>query len=507
MQGVGLFQVSDKEYYKVYKYGGLAILFYKVKPEPESQALIEISNASRINPGKDETLLERVMRKSDSFLSSDDLLEKAEKALDKIANHLGHNNILEQVHALIAVVVPIWVALRIQDERFVESQERSTRYVEFRELYIPEDIKENEEAFSIFISSANKLLGVYKATFNEMVERLKEKYKKENGNEPSSEYIKTVIEPTARDLVRGLLPMGMETVVYFSTNAKVLENITKKLLAEADKTCHIVGEGLKQVISENLPSVSKHLDPSPFEAVYFNNIRKLNQTFKEPIIKSFDEERVEIDGIDEDKLIKEIARIAKSTNDGDISMDEVLGYIKPLTIKREGKYDTLNNTIFNVGSILFDFDVSIGSLRDLQRHRDTIKNYVIDDSVVYLPKEIIESKMFEQIKQTLSEIADARRKLSEMGFVGAAKLLIPLATGAKMTMHMGLGEAIFIIENRSTKEAHPEYRHIALEMLNKLSEKYPNITKAAKIFVNKEEQAYSRIEKENTDKTNRELLF
>jgi len=505
MQGVGLFQVSDKEYYKVYKYGGLAILFYKVKPEPESQALIEISNASRINP--DETILERVMRKSDSFLSSDDLPEKAKKAIDKIANQLGHNNILEQVHALIAVVVPIWVALRIQDERFVESQERSTRYVEFRELYIPEDIKENEEAFSIFISSANKLLGVYKATFNEMVERLKEKYKKENGNEPSSEYIKTVIEPTARDLVRGLLPMGMETVVYFSTNAKVLENITKKLLAEADKTCHIVGEGLKQVISENLPSVSKHLDPSPFEAVYFNNIRKLNQTFKEPIIKSFDEERVEIDGIDEDKLIKEIARIAKSTNDGDISMDEVLGYIKPLTIKREGKYDTLNNTIFNVGSILFDFDVSIGSLRDLQRHRDTIKNYVIDDSVVYLPKEIIESKMFEQIKQTLSEIADARRKLSEMGFVGAAKLLIPLATGAKMTMHMGLGEAIFIIENRSTKEAHPEYRHIALEMLNKLSEKYPNITKAAKIFVNKEEQAYSRIEKENTDKTNRELLF
>jgi len=131
----------------------------------------------------------------------------------------------------------------------------------------------------------------------------------------------------------------------------------------------------------------------------------------------------------------------------------------------------------------------------------------IDDSVVYLPKEIIESKMFEQIKQTLSEIADARRKLSEMGFVGAAKLLIPLATGAKMTMHMGLGEAIFIIENRSTKEAHPEYRHIALEMLNKLSEKYPNITKAAKIFANREEQVYSRIEKENTDKTNRELLF
>jgi hypothetical protein len=44
-------------------------------------------------------------------------------------------------------------------------------------------------------------------------------------------------------------------------------------------------------------------------------------------------------------------------------------------------------------------------------------------------------------------------------------------------------------------------------MLNRLSEKYPNIIKAAKIFVNTSEQAYSRIEKENADKINKQLLF
>jgi len=295
--------------------------------------------------------------------------------------------------------------------------------------------------------------------------------------------------------------MGMETVVFLSSDAKTLENITKKLLAENDKTCNIMGKGLKQVILENLPSISRHLDPDPFEAVYFNNTRKVNQTFKEPIIKSFEDEGVEIYGISKDMLIEEIAHIAN------ISRDNVLNYIEHLTSERQGKYDALNNTVFGVGSISFDFDVSIGSLRDLQRYRDTIQNYFIDDSVIYLPKEIIASKMFASIKQTLSEVADARRKLSEMGFADEAKLLMPLATGAKMRMHMGLGEAIYIIENRSTKEAHPEYRHIALKMLNILSEKYPNIIKSAKIFVNTSEQAYSRIEKENADKINKQLLF
>jgi len=501
MQGDILFKLSEREHYRLYEYGGLAIIYYKIEPEPESQAFVEISNASRINPKEGETLLKRVIRKSDSYLSKENLIEKARQALDEIVNQLGHNNVLEQVHTLIAIVAPIWVALRIHDERFLASQERSTRYVEFSELYIPESIKENEEALSTFISEANKLLNIYKSAFNEMVEILKEQYTKENKNEPDSEYIKIVIEPTARDLVRGLLPMGMETVVFLSTNAKTLENITKKLLAENDRTCNIMGKGLKQVISENLPSISRHLDPDPFETAYFNNTRKVNQTFRKPIIKSFGEEGVEIYGINEDTLLEEIAHIAN------ISKENVLNYIERLTSERRGKYDALNSTVFGIGSILFDFDISVGSLRDLQRHRDTIKNYFIDDSIIYLPKEIITSKLFESIMQTLSEVADARRKLSEMDFTDEAKLLMPLATSAKMRMHMGLGEAIYIIENRSTKEAHPEYRRVALAMLNRLSEKYPNIIKVAKIFANRDEQAYSRIEKGNTDKVNKELLF
>jgi len=124
MQGDDFFKLSDRDHYKLYEHDGLAIIYYKVKPEPESQAFIEVSNASRINPEKGENLLKRVIRKSDYFLSTENLIEKARQSLDKIVNILGHNNILEQAHALIAVVAPIWVALRIQDERFIASQER-----------------------------------------------------------------------------------------------------------------------------------------------------------------------------------------------------------------------------------------------------------------------------------------------------------------------------------------------------------------------------------------------
>ena len=151
--------------------------------------------------------------------------------------------------------------------------------------------------------------------------------------------------------------------------------------------------------------------------------------------------------------------------------------------------------------------VSVGTLRDLQRHRDAIKNYEIDDSIIYLPKEIIESDAFASINQALSEVASARKRLSEMGFVDEAKLLMPFATGARISMHMGLGEAVYIVENRSTKEAHPEYRRIALEMYDRLNERFPNIMAAIRTFVDTSEQVYSRSEKEDTGNINKELLF
>ncbi|MGC8647867.1 MAG: FAD-dependent thymidylate synthase, partial [Candidatus Micrarchaeia archaeon] len=472
------FGVEDFHAYKLYQHGQIAILYYRLDPDPESLAFLDVANASRLKPKEGETILQRVMEKSDSMLEDGSKLlaiekllrgnaqkeslekvlgregnPKARKALENIVNVLGHNNILEQSHALIAVIAPISAIMNMQDERFVSSQERSTRYVEFNELYIPESLHNDSEALRIYKEAAAMLDNAYNMAMKELTEKLKMLYVQKEHREPESSYMETIIVPSARDLCRGLVPLAKQSIVYFSANAKSLESITRKMLASEDPTSNLVGMGLAQVIRENMPSFSKHLYPTDFDKLYFKSIKRFNLSNNAPIVRDFESERVELLGLaKEEQILEGIAKFAG------IERENALQYIEEISSKRSGKYDTLNSTLLGIGSLLFDIEISIGSLRDLERHRDAIKNYWIDDSTCYLPRELIESSSFDFVKSAIENAAMARRKLSEMGYTGEARLLVPLATGARLLMHMGLGEALYIVENRSTNEAHPEYR-------------------------------------------------
>ncbi|MGC8662705.1 MAG: FAD-dependent thymidylate synthase [Candidatus Micrarchaeia archaeon] len=518
------FKLFNKDGYKLYEKGKIAIVFYKLDPDPESLAYLDIINASRINPKSDESLLEKLEQKSNMILEESSRLymakkalergagaeelkgilekdgsEKAREALDKILNVLGHANIMEQSHALIAIVMPILQAMEMQDEAFIASQERSTRYVRFSEYYIPESISSNGEALNIYRGAIERLDEAYVLAMGTIEKKLVNEYTKESGREPDKEYIHNVIEPNARDIARALLPASKMTVVFFSTNAKNFEKLTKKMLASPNNVSRIVGDGLRHVIEDNMPSFSRHLSPDEFEEVYYRNVKKFSLYNCDSEVRGYDKEVVKLYGSSEEEMLESISKISG------VEREKILDYIREATSHRKSKHDALNKTIFGVGSLLFEIDISMGSLRDLQRHRDTVKNYEIDDRICYFPKQLIESDEFEQINKAISEAALARKKLEEIGFGEEAKLLLPLATSAKFYMQMGLGEAIYIMENRSTKEAHPEYYNIAKKMKSAFEEKYPNILKNIKHFIGEEE--VSRINKKGTENVNKEYLF
>ncbi len=526
MTGESLFSVVDKDSYKIYKNGQIAIVYYKIEPDPETLAYLDVANASRLSPKEGESLLDRLLKKSDSILAQGRIhgietalrqerldkneLEaalkkegnaKARSALDNIVNVLGHNNILEQSHALVAIIAPISAIMNMQDERFVSSQERSTRYVKFDEFYLHDSVLRDSSALRIYKEAIGMLDSAYNIAMDELTGRLEALYDQKEHHMPNKDYIDTIIVPSARDLCRGLVPLAKQSVVYFSANAKTLEAITRKMLASKDPINNIVGEGLAQVIMENMPSFSKHLAPTDFDKEYYNTIKKFALTNEAPKIMDFGSEQVHLNNMtNEEELLRGIASFAG------IEKSEALEYIKELSSRRSGKYDALNSTVLGMGSMLFGIDISMGSLRDLERHRDAIKNYEINDSICYLPGELIGGNSFAYVKSAIDNAAMARKKLSGMGYAEEAKLLLPLATGARLMMHMGLGEALYIIENRSTKEAHPEYRRIAIEMWNALRGSYPSITSAMRSFVMEGSSAFSREERGNGS-TNKDLLF
>ncbi len=477
------------------KQGMPAAIFYKIEPSTEALTLMEVSNSSRISPKEGETLLERVKRKSEDMLSN--YGEEAREKLENIIYALGSNNIKEQAHVLIALVAPIYTIMKVQEETLgFASQERSTRYVVFKEYYVPKSIEQSNEAKELYISAIEKLQNAYGKLSEMLKTELEEEYKAKNGHAPTQEELKQVIIPTARDLIRGFVPLAAQSIVYISANAKNVENIEKRLLSTGSNTDAIAGTLIAKAFSENLPALSRHMEPSSFSKALYSitwDFKSIDEIGNE--IKPFSALKA---SISESSSTEE--QIKSCISDMGIS-EEML---EKMLSSRSGKFDALNRTPFGIGSILANFETSLGSMRDLMRHRDSIKRFSIGYGFV-LPDELMQGAKYEIAKDALEYALGAMKKLSSMGFSEEALLIMPLATGCKLSMEMGLGEAIYIAENRSTKEAQPEYKHLSIEFFEDLKKRYPELIGKRSFFVGEAYAKYSRVEKEGAEKANKVL--
>ncbi len=477
------------------KQGMQAAIFYKIEPSAEALTLMEVSNSSRISPKEGETLLERIKRKSAEMLSNYD--EEARKKLENIIYVLGSNNIKEQAHVLIALLAPIYTIMKVQEETLgFASQERSTRYVLFKEYYVPKSIEQSNEAKELYLNAIEKLRNAYAKLLEMLKAELEEEYKAKNGHAPMQEELKQVIVPTARDLVRGFVPLAAQSIVYISANAKNIENIAKRLFSTGNSTDAIAGTLISKAFSESLPALSRHMEPSGFSKALHAitwDFKPINEIGKE--IKPFSSLKASIS--ESSSTEEQIKSCISEMGISEEMLEKLLG-------SRSGKFDALNRTPFGIGSILANFEISLGSMRDLMRHRDSIKRFSIGYGFV-LPDELMQGEKYEIARNALEYVLRAMEKLSSMGFSEEALLLMPLATGCRLSMEMGLGEAIYIAENRSTKEAQPEYRHLSIELFEALKRRYPKLIGKRSFFVSEENVNYSRIEKEGTEKANRVL--
>ena len=156
---------NDHGFIREYSLNGMGALFYRTIPSSESLALEDLSISSRLSPKPGQTIFDRLVSKSESITKKNTnisttpvnlsdtqnlntyfselekkLDESTRPALYNIQSVLGHRNIGEQANVMISMSLPEISALSIQDEVFMASQERSTRYVDFSENYLPSSL-------------------------------------------------------------------------------------------------------------------------------------------------------------------------------------------------------------------------------------------------------------------------------------------------------------------------------------------------------------------------------
>ncbi len=529
---------EDKGFLRFYYSDGLAAIFYRVFPTTEMLALEDLSLSSRLSTNDGESLLEKLVSKSASItdkyakihdekidlsnaLSVNKFFSKIELALENstrkslynIQSVLGHRNIGEQSNFMISMVMPEITALTIQDEVFISSQERSTRYVKFDEAYAPGDI--DKEASGLLSEGYTKLFGLYDSLFDKLSDMYKQEFIKKNGKLPSDMQTKTIIAPTVRDSTRSFLPLGAKTSLVMLLSARTAENIGRKLLSSENAYNKQVGHLFYSVVTDNVPSLSAHMVPDDFnknvykERVNFDYSNILN----EMQVSSLDSVKVSItNGSQSEKQVLNSIYHQLPYKDEKNHKKAVNEYLAKLSSGRSGKFDDLNDSLLRSSFLQIDITCSLGTARDLWRHRLSNRNMSVHLNDYIIPEIVYENSELSGLsKGVLSQINSYAKGLHEKGFNSELELLVPLATKTNLKMSMSLAEAIFIAENRSTNEAHPEYKKIAFDLYDQLKHRYPNITRNLKVFLGNSGQMnsstdYSRVPKANIDTVN-DALF
>lgn len=535
MQGV---KRNDSGFLRFYYLDGMGALFYRIFPTTEMLALEDLSLSSRLSTKSGESLLEKLVSKSASITNKysrifDEKLDLSDpvavnnffnkvysslddstrKTLYNIQSVLGHRNIGEQSNFMVSMVVPEITALTIQDEVFISSQERSTRYVKFDENHISEST--NKEAAELLSKGYEELSGLYNSLFDNLMELYKQNFIKANGNSPSDEQIKTIITPTIRDSIRSFLPLGARTSLVMLLSARTAENIGRKLLSSKNTYNQQAGKLFYSTVLDNVPSLSTHMIPDEFNKEVYNErvsfdysnlSNKMHISSLESVIVNL------TDGSQNEKQLLKSIYYQLPHNDKVKQKEVVTEYLKNLSSSRKGKFDDINDSVIRSSFLQFDITCSLGTARDLWRHRLSNRNMVIHLNDYIIPAVVYKNnEAFHASKEVLEKVNKYSNKLYQKGFNSELELLVPLATRVNLKMSMSLAEAIFIAENRSTDEAHPEYKKIAFGLYDQLKYRYPYILKDLKLFLGNSGRMttntdYSRVPKANVDSVN-DTLF
>ena len=529
---------KDSGFLRFYYLDEMASIFYRVFPTTEMLALEDLSISSRLSTKEGESLLERLVSKSISitnknskihgekidlsdiadvnkfFSNIDSYLETStRKTLYNIQSVLGHRNIGEQSTFMVSMVVPEITALTVQDEMFISSQERSTRYVKFDEFYISKYGDKN--ASGLLSQGYLGLSEAYNSLFYKLMGLYKQNFIKINGKKPSEEQLKTVIIPTIRDSIRSFLPLGAKTSLVMILSARTSENIGRKLLSSENVYNKQAGALFCSTVTDNIPSLSTHLTPDEFnKEVYKERIKfDYSALLTDTRINSLESvtTRVTEASQSEKQILNSIYNQLPFRNK-DKQKKAVIDYLNKLSYKRDGKFDDLNDSTLRSSFIQVNIACSLGTARDLWRHRLSNRNLEIHLNEYILPDVVYNNEETLQLsKEVLSKINGQSSLLYQNGFTSELELLVPFATKTNLKMSMSLAEAIFIVENRSTDEAHLEYKKIAFDLYSQLKYKYPTIIANLKVFLGNSGKIssnadYSRVPRANLDNVN-DTLF
>lgn len=410
--------------------------------------------------------------------------EKSTEFSEKWIVGYGHSSVAEHAVLHLALENVSRLAIEtIEGNRLASYTEKSTRYQQWdaSAFVTPPEIQHSPFAKK-YHDSLSRLFVSYAEILEDLLPWGQAQTERKE-NEPEKVWLNRS-RLKAVDVARFVLPAAAMANVGLTINARALEYAIRKMLSSDLMEVRLIGEEVKRVATQELPTLVKYADPISYlpELGHFcrEEAKKLPKGGMNPF------QLISHDPDGEERILA--ALLYRYGNCGFV---DSLAAIKAMTeAEKAGLVDKLFEGVgkFDIpmreleyANLSFDLIMDQGAYFEFKRHR-MMTQTVQDFGIAYgysIPLAITEAGIEEKYRQSMDEIAGLYEEIAEWN-PQVAGYVLPNAFNRRVLSQVNLRSLFHFIKLRSATNAHFSIRRVAYGMLELIRPHYPLF--AAKIL-------------------------
>lgn len=412
--------------------------------------------------------------------------EKSAQFHEKWVVGYGHASVAEHAVLHIAFENVSRLAIEsIESNRLASYTEKSTRYQKWGldDFTIPPEL-DGHPLRDEYVDTVRLLFKTYAESLGPVRSLILEHFPRRE-NEKDEAWDRRIRSKYV-DVCRFILPAASLANVGMTANARVLENMIRKMLSHELAEVREIGTKVKEVAKSETPTLVKYADAVPY---LVETIREIEELETRELETSHGEWCSLID-YDEDGENKVLA--AALYRFGEMPYVDALAHVKRLgeseieklagsLLARLGKFDIPLREL-EYCTYIFDLVMDQGAYAEFKRHRMMTQTpQRLTTRLGYATPRLITEAGFESEYEAAMESASRMFEKLYQFNPNLAQYIVPNGFNRRVLAQLNLREAFAFCQLRSAANAHFSIRRVAQRMYEEMTGVHPLLTKYMKL--------------------------
>lgn len=414
--------------------------------------------------------------------------EKSAQFHEKWVVGYGHASVAEHAVLHIAFENVSRLAIEsIEGNRLASYTEKSTRYQRWGpdDFFIPSEL-DGHPLRDEYVDTVRFLFKTYAESIDPVRSLIFERSPRRE-NESDAGWDRRIRSKYV-DVCRFILPAASLANVGMTANARVLENMIRKMLSHELTEVREIGEKVKEVALGETPTLVKYADAVPYLVETCREIGELEIGS----LESVNRDREWCSLVDYDKDGEKKIFAAALYRFGEMSYADAMAYLESLDeneraalaaslLGKLGKYDVPLREL-EYATYTFDLIMDQGAYAEFKRHRMMTQTpQKLTTRLGYTIPRLIKEAGFEaQYEAAMESASKLYEKLYPFN-PNVAQYIVPNGFNRRVLGQFNLREAYAFCQLRSAANAHFSIRRVAQRIYEEMKRVHPLLTKHIKL--------------------------